>query len=246
MVVKLLFRVALVAGASTSASAYAAEGPVPPSSPRDDGDQRARSNRDDARLVPGFGFRVGGYGFREIDGDSTAWSDCRMDGMGLFGTLDLNRNLFAELSADFYNARHSTVNDERMDRFSAHSLAAIGFRMFPEFVLTPYIQAGGGAEWTRIELHDTGAEKTAVYPMGFLGFGAEVTIIEHLSLGANVRMLLAAHPEHQHDGSHAHGEALSASGHPQVGTKRLSLESDGVETKMRQAAQAQFFLRYAL
>ena len=34
---------------------------------------------------PGFGARVGGYGFRHADGSSDKWDDCRMNGVGVFG-----------------------------------------------------------------------------------------------------------------------------------------------------------------
>src|SRR5690606_15652602 len=105
---------------------------------------------DESSALPfdlGVGARIGGYGVREAGGGSTSWQDCRMDGAGLFSTVDFTPNVFSELALDFYQA-HADIVDMGMDRMSVHTQAAVGLRMFPDFYVTPYVQLGGGAEWT--------------------------------------------------------------------------------------------------
>ena len=103
------------------------------------------TDRDSPTL--GVGARVGGYGFREVNGSTLSWNDCRMNGTGLFGTIDLGRHFFGELSADLYHATGSTV-DSGMDRLSFHTFGAFGAKMLPDEFITPYIQVGGGPEFT--------------------------------------------------------------------------------------------------
>lgn len=123
----------------------------PPADPTSERGKYPRQRREQAeRWRPGFGARVGGYGFRNPDGDG-AWDTCRMNGFGVFGTLDVNRHLFGELSLDLYSATPETV-DQGLDRTSTHVLTGVGLRMLPYFVLSPYVMLGGGAEYTRVEL----------------------------------------------------------------------------------------------
>ena len=50
-----------------------------------------------------FGARVGGYGFRRDEGDKrSAWDECRMNGMGVFGTRTVRGALFVEGGLDLY------------------------------------------------------------------------------------------------------------------------------------------------
>ncbi len=188
----------------------------------------------------GFGARVGGYGFREVADGATNWTDCRMDGMGVFSTLGLGDHFFSEVSLDYYQA-HSSAVDHGMDRESGHLLAAIGARMFPNFLLSPYVQLGGGAEYTRIKLMATGAERDDLLPTGFLGVGGEVNLTEHLKVGATVRMFLMAHPLHEDATSNSAG----ATGHAQS-HHALTSDDEAVPLEYGAAGQAQFFLRYAL
>jgi hypothetical protein len=195
----------------------------------------ARERADHFR--PGFGARVGGYGFRRSDGSSEVWDDCRMNGFGVFGTLDLNPTFFGELSADFYNAQASVVQSG-MDRVSTHGLMAIGARMFPDFVVTPFVQVGGGAEWTRVET--TEMRHDGVYPMGFIGLGAELNVTRELKLGGTFRVLATTRPERATIGGSASGS---------LGLTRQALTSgDGDQASLGfgLAAQGQFFARYAL
>ncbi len=186
-------------------------------------------------MRPGFGARVGGYGFRQTDGSSEKWDDCRMNGLGLFATLDMSQTFFTSLGVDLYHAAPS-AQEEGMDRESTHLLAGVGARMFPEFVLTPFVELGGGAEWTRIDL---GPQRTeGVFPVGFIGLGAELNVTRELKLGAQLRMLATTQPD------------VAASSTAQaLGTSQSALTTDGggeVATRAAMAAQGQFFLRYAL
>ncbi len=192
------------------------------------------AKRDEWR--PGFGARVGGYGFRRTDDGSGKWDDCRMNGFGVFGTLDANRYLFGELGVDFYQATPE-VTESGMDRVSTHTLAAVGLRMFPKFVITPYVQLGVGAEYTRIDLGGGRTEK--LYPMTFVGIGTEINVTRELKLGANIRALGTMRPSDETPGQST-GIALTR----QALTTGESNESPS--TRFDLAAQGQFFARYAL
>ncbi len=198
-----------------------------------DADER-RADREAWR--PGFGARIGGYGFRNPDGDA-GWDTCRMNGFGIFGTLDLNRYVYSELSLDFYQATPGTVS-QGLDRTSSHLLAGLGLRMLPDFVVTPFVVLGGGAEHTRVDLPRDVIE--AVYPMGYIGLGGEINVTHELKLGATVRMLATTRPEFA---SIDAGGGLYGSG------SEASLTGGGSTNAAMQfdvASQAQFFVRYAL
>ncbi len=188
---------------------------------------------DDSSL--GFGARVGGYGFRHVEQSRTEWTDCRMDGLGLFTTMAFGKHLFAEGGLDYYQA-HADVVEEGMDRQSLHGTLALGLRMFPDFFLTPHVQLGGGMEWTDVQMNDTGAESSEVLPTGFLGVGGELNITDSLKVGGNLRMYVMAHPEHG-EGGHSH-ESTTRQG--------LRATDVGVPMEYGAAGQLQFFLRYAL
>jgi len=156
-----------------------------------------------------------------------------MNGFGVFGTLDLNPTFFGELSADFYNAQASVVQSG-MDRVSTHGLVAVGARMFPDFVVTPFVQVGGGAEWTRVET--TTVRHDGTYPMGFAGFGAELNVTRELKLGGMFRVLATTRPERTAIGSVANSNASLAP----------NQDGDQASLGFGLAAQGQFFARYAL
>lgn len=196
--------------------------------PRDSGTGKPRTRADTEHWRPGFGARVGGYGFAHPDGKSSKWDDCRMNGFGAFGTLDVNRYFFGELSLDFYRAAPD-VAASGMDRVSTHSLVAAGVRMFPDFVLTPYVQVGGGAEWTRVDLG--GGRTEQVYPMAFVGIGAALRVTRELEVGSNFRMLASMQPDPSTE---------REPGAPDPMARR------DVPMMLGYAAQGQFFARYAL
>ncbi|MFB6371694.1 MAG: hypothetical protein ABEN55_00930 [Bradymonadaceae bacterium] len=101
----------------------------------------------------GLGVRLGGHGFRHVRDERISWEDCRMNGAGLFATLDFTNQFFGELSMDYYHATGSTVASG-MDRVSVYVLGAAGARLLPDFIVSPYLQVGIGPEWTRIEVGD--------------------------------------------------------------------------------------------
>ncbi|MGM0558040.1 MAG: outer membrane beta-barrel protein, partial [Myxococcota bacterium] len=140
----------------------------------------------------GVGLRTGGYGFRHVEGDTLAWNDCRMDGVGAFGTLDFTENLFVELGVDHYYATGQTVGSG-MDRHSTFITAAAGARLLPDFFVSPFIQVGGGPEWTKIDVEGHSLRKVA--PTAFLGLGGEINI-ESFHFGMNIRAYTMAHPLH--------------------------------------------------
>jgi hypothetical protein len=231
---------ALAAVVVTLAATSALADPIigtndPPPDPKGErGVDPAERRAEAERWRPGFGARVGGYGFRDPNGGA-AWDACRMNGFGVFGTLDANKYLYGELSLDFYSATPDTVS-EGLDRTSTHMLTGVGFRMLPDFVITPYVMLGGGAEYTRVELPQGDLE--ALYPMGFIGLGGEINVTRELKLGAVVRMLATARPEFSADAS---GSIYGSSEAALTGEA-----SSDPEMEFDIASQAQFFLRYTL
>lgn len=202
-------------------------------------DRAADTKARGLELRPGFGARVGGYGFRHRDGSSEKWDDCRMQGFGLFGTVDLGDHFFTSLGVDLYHAAPETVA-EGMDRDSTHGLLGAGVRMFPHFILSPQLEAGGGLEWTRLS---TGAGTTeAVLPVGFLGLGVALHVTPQFDLGAAVRVLATTQP------MHAEHASASAALTGDLGQSRQALEGDhgSPELGFGVATQGQIFALYRL
>jgi hypothetical protein len=158
-----------------------------------------------------------------------------MNGFGVFGTLDANKYLYGELSVDFYSATPDTV-EAGLDRTSTHGLAGVGFRMVPDFVITPFVIVGGGAEYTRVKLPQ--GDLDAVYPMGFIGLGGEINVTRELKIGATLRMLATTRPELA-----ANGEGTIYGGSQQALTGEAQAKP---EMEFDMAGQGQFFLRYSL
>jgi hypothetical protein len=209
----------------------------PPADARHDSKRDPAERREAAeQWRPGFGARVGGYGFRDPSGGEK-WDACRMNGFGVFGTLDANKYLYGELAVDFYSATPDTV-EAGLDRTSTHGLAGVGFRMIPDFVITPYVMLGGGAEYTRVKLPEGNLD--AVYPMGFIGLGAEVNVTRELKLGATLRMLATTRPQFE---ANANGSG-SIYGSSEAALTGQAKEKPEMEFDM--AGQGQFFIRYAL
>lgn len=171
----------------------------------------------------GLGVRIGGHGFRHVDDGRLSWDDCRMNGTGLFATLDVSETLFAELSVDSYHATGETMS-AGMDRLSLYVLGAIGARFLPDFLISPYLQAGIGPEWTRIEVGDHLERALLVAP--FFGLGGEINL-GSLKLGAHLRSYAMGLPDHLREGR--------THGHTSAGDMRLHYET---------AAQGQFFVRW--
>jgi hypothetical protein len=178
-----------------------------------------------------FGGRVGGYGFRAVDsGGSTHWTECRMDGLGIFLQRDFDEHFFAEVGVDLYQA-HGAVVTEGMDRMSTLGTAAVGLRMFPGSFLSQHIEAGFGGEVSQITLGDEAAD-TYLLPLGFLGMGAELELGDHLRLGATIRLHWMMHPDEAEAGA--------------AGSSLVHAHERSENLVAGAAGQAQFFARYIM
>lgn len=230
--------VALISSLGGAAQADPIFGTNDPPADRDAGPRRdPRARRADSEAWrPGFGARIGGYGFRDPDG-GVAWDACRMNGFGVFGTLDVNKYLYGELSADFYAATPAVVS-QGLDRTSTHALTGVGLRMLPDLFITPFVVVGGGAEYTRVQM--PAGKVDAVYPMGYIGLGGDLNVTRELKLGATVRMLATTRPTFAstRDGGSLYGASSEAALTGQGSTE--------AEMQFDIASQAQFFVRYAL
>lgn len=195
------------------------------------GEQKAPPAEDEDDFVahthPGFGARVGGYGFWSPT--KTIWDDCPMAGVGLFGTLDVTKHLYVEGAFDQYDSTPILGDDDgtSMSRISVLTSGAIGLRMFPEFFIVPHIQVGAGMEWTRVE--ELSQRVEGIYPLAFLGMGAELNVFKHIKAGADLRFLGMAKPYVDNTQQVAPGIA--------EGT---------VKMEMMPAAQGLFYARYIL
>ncbi len=146
------------------------------------------------------GARIGGYGFREsadaqaMSDSLTGWQACRMNGIGVFASRALSRHFFLEGGFDTYFADSFPTGGTSggyqtpIDRVSALMTMAIGARLFPESVVSPYLQVGVGGELTRVRLPELGLEDTAVLPFGFFGIGGVVRLSPQLQLGMVLRV----------------------------------------------------------
>lgn len=185
-------------------------------------------------VVDELGVRIGGYGFREAtdgtamdDGSRTGWQACRMNGLGVFASRDINKHFFAEGAFDTYFTDSfptgtSTGNyNTPIDRVSGLLTLAGGARMFPDKIISPYVQVGIGAELTRVKLPALGLEDTAVLPFGFFGVGGVLKVGEKVRLGAALRVNIMGY----YDDAQFQTE---------------------MEHEYELAAQGQFFFNYAL
>ncbi len=156
-----------------------------------------------AAAEPSFdvGFRVGGYGFRR-EGDprpGTGWTECRMNGVGLFATHGLRGPVFIEAGLDAYSSASGPIGspapatDLPIDRMSGLASLAIGVRAQLAPWLRGYLQLGGGVELTRVSLPygelETLRDDKAL-PEGFLGIGMDLRIAHGTYVGASFRTLV--------------------------------------------------------
>ena len=140
------------------------------------------------------GFRVGGYGFRR-EGDGRAgqgWTECRMNGFGVFGSRTLTGPLFLEAGLDAYSSAGDTPEgDLPIDRMSGLVSTAIGVRTSPASWLRGYLQLGAGLELSRVSV-DYGEDRTLrddkLMPEGFFGVGGDLRIAGGTYLGATMRL----------------------------------------------------------
>ncbi|HEX8789577.1 MAG TPA: hypothetical protein VF765_01400 [Polyangiaceae bacterium] len=214
-----IFLPALAASLLLASTAAAQEAPKP--APAEEQDDFV------SHMHPGFGARVGGYGFWSPT--KTVWDDCPMGGVGIFGTLDVTKNLYVEAALDQYDSTPilGDTDGVSMSRISVLTSGAIGLRMFPEFVIVPHIEVGAGMEWTRVE--ELSQKVEGVYPLGFISIGGELNVFKHIKAGADLRFLGMAKPYEDSTQQVAPGVA--------EGT---------VKMEMMPAAQGLFYARYVL
>jgi hypothetical protein len=130
-----------------------------------------------------LGVRVGGYGFHR-EGDmspGSAWTECRMNGVGVFADLD------AYTSADFPTDAPAT--DLPVDRMSGLLSVAAGARTQLAPWLRGYIQLGAGVELTRVSVpyEDQTIRANKVLPEGFFGIGLDLRVARGTYFGASMR-----------------------------------------------------------
>ncbi len=146
-----------------------------------------------------IGARIGGYGFRR-EGDPTpgeGWTECRMNGFGVFGNKHVQGPLFLEAGLDMYSSATgpigaSNANDLPIDRTSGLISAAVGARTNVTSWLGAYVQLGGGLELTHVSVPygDTRIRDNKAMPEGFFGLGADIKIFRATRIGASFRTLL--------------------------------------------------------
>lgn len=154
-----------------------------------------------AAPAPGYeiGARIGGYGFRR-EGDPTpgeGWTECRMNGFGVFGNHALTGPLFVEAGLDMYTSATGPVGaanqtDLPIDRTSGLISAAVGVRTNVTSWLGAYLQLGGGMELTHVSVPygDTRIRDNKAMPEGFFGLGADIKIFRATRIGASFRTLV--------------------------------------------------------
>lgn len=145
-----------------------------------------------------LGLRVGGYGFHR-EGDNRpgqGWTECRMNGLGVFGTRSLTGPLFVEAGLDMYSSADIPLpaepTDLPVDRTSGLVSGAIGARTNLASWLRGYVQLGAGLELTKVSV-PYGEERirdTKAMPEGFFGAGLDLKITKATYIGASFRTLV--------------------------------------------------------
>jgi hypothetical protein len=139
-----------------------------------------------------LGARVGGYGFRRNEQfDPGSWTECRMDGVGVFGQRNLRGPLFLEAGLDGYGTiGKGQASDLPLDRMSALLSVAVGLRTQFTPWLRGYVQLGVGAEFTRLSVPygDDTIHADRIFPDGYFGFGGEIRIAHGTHIGATIRL----------------------------------------------------------
>jgi hypothetical protein len=190
------------------------------------------------------GFRVGGYGFRRensssLGGENSAWDQCRMNGLGLFGTHTLTGPLFVEAALDtYFSTGQAQASDLPIDRQSALVSISGGVRTQVTSWLAGYAQLGIGMELTRVAVQygDAGSIRdNKVLPDGFFGIGGDLRIARGTYVGANLRTLVM--------GNFDYDPARLQMQNPWVAAPR---SSDVFSASPALAAQGQFFIRHDL
>lgn len=145
-----------------------------------------------------LGARVGGYGFKREGDDriGRGWTECRMNGLGVFASRAFTRLLFVEAGLDMYATQSFPLQPNAMDlpidRMSGLASIAGGARTSITSWLRGYVQLGGGIEVTRVSVPygDDKIRDTKVMPEGFLGLGLDVRVARQTYFGASFRALM--------------------------------------------------------
>lgn len=135
-----------------------------------------------------LGARVGGYGFRRDNQEQ--WTECRMNGFGVFGGRALPGPLFVEAGIDMYNSlAPSEAGDLPIDRTSGLFTTAIGARSQIASWLRGYVQIGGGLELTRVSVPygDQHLRANKALPEGFFGIGLDIKLAKSTFIGSSFR-----------------------------------------------------------
>lgn len=150
------------------------------------------------RATYDLGVRVGGYGFKR-EGDErpgAGWTECRMNGLGVFASRALPGALFFEAGLDMYSSADfptpANEMDLPIDRASALVSVAGGVRTNLAPWLRGYLQVGAGVELTRVAVPygDDTIRDTKAMPEGFFGAGLDLRVARRTYLGASLRMLM--------------------------------------------------------
>ncbi len=146
-----------------------------------------------------IGARVGGYGFRR-EGDKRpgeGWTECRMNGLGLFASKAMRGPVFVEAGLDLYSSSDfptgAPAGDLPVDRASGLLSAAIGVRSNFTSWLRGYAQLGAGLELTKVSVPYGEGQKirdTKVMPDGFFGVGLDIRIGKQTYIGSTFRTLV--------------------------------------------------------
>jgi hypothetical protein len=190
-----------------------------------------------------LGFRVGGYGFKR-EGDNRpgkGWTECRMNGVGVFGGRTLAGPLFVEAGLDMYSSADLPLGAEPgdlpIDRTSGLVSTAIGARTSFTSWLRGYIQLGAGVELTRVSVPygDQRIRDSKVMPEGFFGAGVDLKITKGTYLGASFRTLVMGNFDYDQN-------RLD----PDMGWVAPPPASDVFDPSPDVAAQGQFYVRHDL
>jgi hypothetical protein len=184
-----------------------------------------------------LGVRIGGYGFRR-EGDprpGEGWTECRMNGLGVFGTRTLPGPFFVEAGLDMYSSADVTNEmDLPIDRTSGLLSGAIGVRTQVASWLRAYVQVGAGMELTKVSVPygDERIRDTKALPEGFFGIGADLKIWKGTHIGATFRTLVMG--SFDYDKSHLD---------PDGGWVAAPTSDEVFSPSTGVAAQGQFYIR---
>ena len=210
-------------------------------SPEADSESISSSSSQSASATPvSVGFRIGGYGFRREGQPSFAndWTECRMNGLGVFANRNVHGPLFLEAGLDtYFSTDQAERTDLPIDRQSVLVSMAGGVRSSLTSWLNVSAQLGVGTELTRVAVPygDTTIRADKILPEGFFGVGGEIKLMRGTYGGANLRVLVM--------GNFNYDPTRLQMASPWVTTPTASAVFDASPSF---ATQGQFYLRHEL